>query len=296
MVEAKSVNAKSVETKFVDVRGVRTRYLEAGSAAPILLLHGGQAGAIACAEDWRPILEPLGRDFRVLAIDKEGCGFSDNPRSDDDYMLSGTVRHARAFLQALGIERAHVVGHSRGGYGATRLALDHPEVVRTLINVSSGTLMGGPTPYAQWAEQMRAMKDPRERVRFCYAVNSYSDAHIDEALLDTMVEVLARPQFQEAQHKAHVLAAPFAEAMNAETAEARARIAAGGLKMPALVVWGYNDPSATFDPKGMAAIRLFLSSVERSEAHVIARAGHYSYREQPQAFVAAVADFIKRHG
>src|SRR5438105_4997121 len=121
-----------IEAKFVDVAGVRTRYLEAGSGEPLLLLHGGQAGGYTTADDWRPVIEPLARNFRVLSIDKAGCGFSDNPRSDDDYLLSGTVRHLHAFLQKLNLSAAHLVGHSRGGYAVTRLALENPEMVATL--------------------------------------------------------------------------------------------------------------------------------------------------------------------
>jgi pimeloyl-ACP methyl ester carboxylesterase len=281
-----------IRSEFVDAGGIRTHYLEAGAGEPLLLLHGGQAGALACAEDWRPALEPLGRHFRVLAIDKVGCGFSDNPTSDAGYMLAATVDHARAFLQALGIARAHVAGHSRGGYGAVRLALEHPDMVATLINVASGTLMGGPTPYAEWGEKLRAMQDPRERVRFIYAVNSYSAAHIDASLLDAMCEVQAGANFKIAHQRAQQLSEPFTKAMHAETAEARGRIAAGGIAMPTLLVWGFNDPSATYATKGVQAIELFLSSVERAEAHVMNRAGHYTYREHPQAFADALVSFI----
>lgn len=284
-----------IASKFVDVAGVRTHYLESGSGEPLLLLHGGQAGAFAAAEDWRPVLEPLGRHFRVLAIDKVGCGQSDNPKDDAGYMLAATVDHARGFLLALGIERAHVAGHSRGGYGAVRLALEHPGMVATLINVASGTLMGGPTPYAQWAEKMRAMSDPRARIRFSYAVNSFSDAHIDDQLVETMYAAITTEKFRTAHARAQELAGPFGKAMAAETTEARERIKTGGLAMPTLLVWGFNDPSAVYATKGVPAIELFLSSVPRSEAHVINRAGHYSYREQPRAFADALTSFITAH-
>jgi 2-hydroxy-6-oxonona-2,4-dienedioate hydrolase len=285
-----------IEARFVDADGVRTRYLEAGSGEPLLLVHGGQAGGYTTADDFRPVIEPLARNFRVLSIDKVGCGFSDNPRSDDDYLLSGTVRHLRAFLHSLKIDTAHLVGHSRGGYGVTRLALENPEMVSTVINVSSATLIGGETPYDGWFARMQQMEDLREKARYFFAVNSWSDAHIDDHLVDTTVEVLRRPQHNEAWRKAQELGRTFKSAMDAETAEARQRIASGGLKMPALVVWGYNDPSATFDPMGIDTIRLFLSSVEFSEAHVLPRAGHYCFREQPDAFAAVLADFIMRNG
>ena len=64
----------------------------------------------------------------MLAIDKIGCGFTDNPPTDADYVIGSVVQHGIDFLAALGIERAHLVGHSRGGYAVARIALERPDL------------------------------------------------------------------------------------------------------------------------------------------------------------------------
>ena len=62
-----------MEEKYVSVSGTRTRYLEAGSGDPIVLVHGGEFGRFANANDWEPIIAPLAEEgFRVLALDDPG--------------------------------------------------------------------------------------------------------------------------------------------------------------------------------------------------------------------------------
>ncbi len=56
----------------------------------------------------------------VIAFDKLGQGYTDNPKSDADYTMHAIVQHAIAFLDKLGKKPYHLVGHSRGGYVVTR--------------------------------------------------------------------------------------------------------------------------------------------------------------------------------
>lgn len=282
------------EIKFVDVNGINTRYIEAGSGDPLLLVHGGQFGSTFNAEDWDTVIEPLAKDFRVLSIDKIGQGFTDNPKTDAEYVIGSTAKHAYEFLQTLDIDSAHMAGHSRGGYTITRIALEHPEAVKTLTNVSSATLMGmDPPQYMEWA-QTGATKEPRDRIRYMAEVNSYSGDHIDEHFLDVGVEIEASARSQEASGKMRDgLYGQFKKDMDVQTKDARDRIQAGELKTPMLVIWGFNDPSAVFDPITILALKLLLPSIERSEAHLLNHAGHYCYREQRDSFVDTVTRFIK---
>ena len=106
--------------KFVDVGGVRTRYFERGSGEVVVLVHGGAFGSTTgacCADDWDLNFDGLARWFRVFAIDKLGQGYTDNPRTDDDYTMHAAVQHAYATLRALGIE-----GSASGGPFARRLS------------------------------------------------------------------------------------------------------------------------------------------------------------------------------
>ena len=115
--------------KFIDVEGIRTRYFERGSGETVVLVHGGAFGSTtgACsADDWDLNFDGLAQWFRVFAIDKLGQGYTDNPRTDDDYTMHAAVQHAYATLRALRIEGAHLVGHSRGGYLVCRLTVEQP--------------------------------------------------------------------------------------------------------------------------------------------------------------------------
>src|SRR5688572_2981682 len=110
--------------KYVDVDGIRTRYFDAGHGDPLIMIHGGSYGSFYNAEDWEHNFDGLAEEFRAIAYDRIGIGFTDNPRTDDDYVIGSSVDHVYALIQALGLGSAHIMGHSRGGYTATRLVLE----------------------------------------------------------------------------------------------------------------------------------------------------------------------------
>src|SRR5262245_42008273 len=115
------------DAKFVDAGGIHTRYFARGSGDSMVLLHGSAFGELSNAEGWEPVLDPFAREFRVHAVDKVGQGFTDNPKSDDEYVIGTTVTHLRDFVSALQLNGIHVVGHSRGAYTACRFALEFPD-------------------------------------------------------------------------------------------------------------------------------------------------------------------------
>jgi pimeloyl-ACP methyl ester carboxylesterase len=78
-------------------------------------------------------------------MDKLGQGSTGNPKTDADYTMAATVKHAAGLLQALRLKNVHVVGHSRGGYVVARMTLDYPELVRSCTIIDSGTLAPGPS-------------------------------------------------------------------------------------------------------------------------------------------------------
>ena len=284
-----------METRYVDVNGIRTRYLEAGSGEPMLLVHGGNFGRYCSANDWDRNIDSLAGSYHVFAIDKIACGFTDNPKSDGEYVIGTTVRHARDFLDVMGIDSAHVVGHSRGGYTACRLALEHPDAVRTLVIVDSATLMVSSNPiYLQWDSEAALVEDVRERFRHIIAVNSFAGEHITEDYLDVMMEIEELPKSLEAVAKMEAgLTKQFNDDLAARQKETHEWIREGGLKASTLVFWGFNDPSAKFDPVGLDTIQLILPSTPRSQVHILNEAGHFCFREQPGAFEAALTGFIE---
>jgi len=282
---------------YLVVNGVRTRYLEAGHGTPLLLIHGGNFGKEESANDWDTNIEDLGATFHVYAPDKIGCGFTDNPKRDTEFVIGTTVQHAYDFLEAMKIRETHVAGHSRGGYVATRLALEHPEMVKTLTIVDSSTLMTPPNPqYNLWEKEAAKIPDLRQRVRYLVTVNSYSGAHVTDDFVDLMVRIVTLPKSREAVTKMEGgLKHQFREDLVGKQKDTHERIRAGGLKCPTRVVWGFNDPSATMERCGIPCMNLVLPSVPKSEMHILNHAGHFSFREQPTAFNRGLIDFIGRY-
>jgi 2-hydroxy-6-oxo-6-(2'-carboxyphenyl)-hexa-2,4-dienoate hydrolase len=286
-----------VETpRYVDVDGARTRYFDSGEGDPIVLVHGGHFGVRGGAEDWDLNFHRLAEHHRVVAYDKLGMGFTDNPRSVDDYTIQAQATHLKSLLDALSLENVHLVGHSRGGYAVTRAALDEPDRVATLTIIASSSVTNPFNPiYAEWRQQA-AMMEERDAVRFLIRANSFSDAHITERMVDAAVEIGRTPNFAQAQKlMSEGLYDRFKEDLLERLDTVKVDIAAGGLTMPTLLVWGFNDPSATIDRCGKPAIDQFFPVVQDCEMHILNHAGHYCFREQPEAFEGTLLGFIGRH-
>jgi hypothetical protein len=134
------------DAKYVDVGGIRTRYFEKGKGDALLFVHEGQAGATGNAQTWEQNFNYLARSFHVFALDRLGQGHTDNPKMDRDYAeyYERVVDHVWGFIKAMGIKTVHLVGHSQGGWPVMRIALDHPERVKSLVVLNSGMAPSGP--------------------------------------------------------------------------------------------------------------------------------------------------------
>ena len=98
-----------------------------------MLLHGGEFGFVCSLDCWSLNLPGLAERFHVYAPDKLGQGYTDNPRSEQDYTIDAVIEHLLGFLQALNITSAHLVGHSRGGLPVAGLAVQYPHLVKSVV-------------------------------------------------------------------------------------------------------------------------------------------------------------------
>ncbi len=285
--------------RFIDVDGIRTRYFEKGSGKTLALFHGSHFGTTdACdsALDWELNFDGLAQWFRVIAVDKLGQGHTDNPKSDDDYTMAAVVRHAAGFLRKMGLKEVHVIGHSRGGYLVTRLTLEHPELIGSCIIVDSGTLSPGPSKTEQIMAAAPKPRLSRESQRWVIEHYSYDGKHITDSLLDGAAEIAGLPKYQEAVKKMEeqgLKRSRFLPQLALEKEETLNWIMQGKLKTPTLVVWGYNDPTAALK-RGQLLFELIAESTPDSEMHVLNRAGHFCYREQPEAFNHVIRGWVEK--
>ncbi|MFV0318093.1 MAG: alpha/beta fold hydrolase [Microthrixaceae bacterium] len=146
------------EQRWLDIDGVRTRAAIAGPAtgAPVVMLHGTGAHW----ETFAPTLPALSADFRCIAFDMLGNGFTDKP--DRDYDIASYIDHVRAVMRELGVDRAHFVGMSLGAWVSATIASRYPELVERLILMSPAGLHATQQNMERIrAERTKAVQDPQ---------------------------------------------------------------------------------------------------------------------------------------
>jgi 2-hydroxy-6-oxo-octa-2,4-dienoate hydrolase len=161
--------------KRIRVDGLSVRYFATGEGAPVLLLHGASLGS--SADVWTRNLAPLAaHGLRVIAPDLPGFGGTDNP---PDHSVAYRKRFVLAFMDALDIQRAALVGHSQAGRVALDLAISEPQRVTRLVVLATGSLL---PPLAEKAggdgEEGSAAEPTLEDTRVLLEGNLYNRALI----------------------------------------------------------------------------------------------------------------------
>jgi pimeloyl-ACP methyl ester carboxylesterase len=133
-----------ISARIIALRsGLRLRVVEGGATRgePVVMLHGWGASAYS----FRHAFDRLSKHgMRVVAADLRGFGLSDKPSAAGAYSLASYREDVDQLLDALGIERAALVGHSMGGGVALKYALERPERVGALSLISPTNLVGIP--------------------------------------------------------------------------------------------------------------------------------------------------------
>jgi pimeloyl-ACP methyl ester carboxylesterase len=121
-----------LERRYLSIDGLRWSFLEQGKPSPdhptLVMLHG----LMGCAQTFAPLMESLGPNLHIVALDLPGSGRSER-RSDIDPSLLVTAEQVARVLDALGIVRPVVLGHSHGGAVALSLAARYRDRVRSLM-------------------------------------------------------------------------------------------------------------------------------------------------------------------
>jgi pimeloyl-ACP methyl ester carboxylesterase len=286
--------------KWLDVGGIRTRYFDHGSGAPVVFVHGAQMGAsdgASSAKTWALNFPVLRNWHNAIAFDKLGQGYTDNPKIDADYTMHAIVQHAIGFLEKLGKGPYHLVGHSRGGYVVSRIAMERPDLAKTCICVSSGTLSPGTT------RTRLVHKDPpqppltRESIRWYCERYSYNPKIVTEDWLDGSLAIAQTEKNKIAVAKMNrdgLLRRQFLPQLSRQRTEMFRWLQERGMPCPTLVVWGYDDPAADL-ANGLQLIELFMKKQRDTEVRIFNRSGHFVMREHPGAFNRLLHTYIDAH-
>jgi 2-hydroxy-6-oxo-6-(2'-carboxyphenyl)-hexa-2,4-dienoate hydrolase len=283
------------EEKFVDVNGIRTRYFDEGQGETILLLHGsffGEPFSSDCAANWGENFEGLAKHNRVIAMDRLGQGYTDNPKRIEDYTMKAVGEHVRDFINTLKLPRLHIVGHSRGGYVACRATLDFPEIIKTCTIIDSGTLAPGTTPMHEIMAGAPKPNLTEESQRWVLRRYSFGYDHITDAWVNALAAVAATPKYKEAA--VVVEKSDYAADLQREKVQTFELIKSRGMGKPTLVIWSLNDPTASFE-RGQLLFKAIAEKEPRAEMHVFNKSGHFVYREYPNEFNALLRTWASQH-
>lgn len=266
--------------RWVDAGGVRTRTLETGHRdAPVLVLLPGQTGH---AEAYARNIGPLGEHFHVHAIDPIGCGFTDKPSSP--YLIQDYVEHLKDFLDAEGIDKAHISGESIGGWVALRFATTYPDRADKLVLNTCGGYNWDENVFKRIRDLTlpAVMNNQRDEVRARLEFLMDDKSKVTEELVDVRQHIYAMPPFR----------ANVERMLDVQVPEIRKdiRITDDELRdtqHEALVLWTVHDPTA---PTSVADTMAEL--LPNSKKVILEGAGHWPQWEIPEAFNQVHIDFL----
>ena len=268
---------RSFRTRNVTVDGVDTHFIDEGEGQPIVLIHGGGAGADSRG-NWSDIIPFFSPHRRVIALDMLGFGFTGKPDGDFVYSQDARNRHLIGFLETLDLHGAVLVGNSMGGATAIAAAVERPDRVSKLVLMGSAGLV---MHLGEAIQSVLKYDFTREgMVRIIRALTSEGYV-LDDALVDYRVDLASDP-----------------EARRAYAATMKWVHDQGGLyydpsyvasvRIPTLIVNGKQDKVVSLD-----LARQFLDLIPRSWGYFIPDCGHWAMIEHPQDFSRTTLAFVE---
>jgi pimeloyl-ACP methyl ester carboxylesterase len=267
--QAKFVLPPLPELRSVSVFGRRICYYDVGSGPVLVLVHGLGGDA----DEWAWCIGPLSTTHRVIALEMLGFGRSDKPPIT--YRIAGFVEVLERFLQALGIERASLLGHSLGGWIVASFALQFQDRVDKLVLAdAAGIDAGGVKPPIDLNVSTRT--NMREVLEFVF----HNKAMVSDDLVDLSYKLhLERGDGPTIRSVLETILAPDEKLDN--------RL--GALHAPTLLLWGKEDALTP-----LAIAENFLRLIPGSQLAVIPECGHIPCLEKPVEFVQAVSNFLRQ--
>ena len=267
---------------YVDAAGVRTRALQAGDGPVVMFLHGTSGHLEAFSRNVRSHVEA---GFACHAIDMLGHGYTDKPARA--YEIPDYVKHVLDYVDAVGVERFHIVGESLGGWVGARLSADHPERVLSLQLLAPGGTKANPEVMQRIRESTReavATDDiglTRRRLELLMADPAKD---VSDELVDVRFAIYHHPDFEANIENLLSLQDMERRLRNLLTEEQMGRIVT-----PTLIFWGRQNPFGD-----VPEAELMHRSIAGSRLVLFDDCGHWPQHEKDTEYnnisVAFLAD------
>lgn len=254
---------------YIRANGIRMHYLEGGSGPALVWLPGGNdhAGLMLHAH------RRLTAHYRLICLDPRGQGRSDAPVGVDDYSPACYVADVLAVLDALGLERPVLGGHSRGGRTTMEFALRYPARVRAAIAASSPHLGITPDRAERFGGYQRALRE--QGVDGFLPLLTGAPRHPERRAEYESYIRAAGPDALAAQYNALLQLPPLTDRL-------------GGLAVPALFLCGDQDWL-------LHHTRAAAMATPNSRVAIVPGAGHAIFAGGPEAYFSALEAFLDEH-
>ena len=266
--------SSSAEPKSVALPGrTSLSYVEQGdtSGVPVILLHGVTDSWFSFA----PVLPHLPASIHAFAVSQRGHGDSGRPES---YRTRDFADDVAAFMDALGIGPAIIVGHSMGATNAQRFAIDHPARTRALVLAGSfASYRGNPVLTEFWQSGVTPLTDPIDPA----FVREFQESTLARAVPADFLDTVVRESLKV---PARVWRATFDAFFEDVCAPELGKISA-----PTLILWGTRDALCRrVDEDAL------LAAIPGARLVVYDGAGHALHWEEPQRFARDLVAFVTR--
>ena len=261
--------------EFIDFDGVRMHYIEKGEGFPVVLVHGiGQS-----LYTWRNSIDILAEHLHVFAPDLLGYGYSDKP--DIGYSIGDHANMIQAFMDAMHIEKAYIIGFGSGGTFALDFIIRNPERVEKAVLISPGGLTKNHPFFVRMLDNSFLGKIFIRMLNQSTIRRLLEDTFFDQTCVDDrIVEEYARPLMS-------------GEAKSVLLRSISAYDDAGVLENLRLVehrvllYWGEDDK---WHVPAMA--ELFHAALKNSDIATIRNCGHMLHEEKYEKFNETALDFF----
>ena len=259
----------------IRVHGIEVNYEEAGAGFPLVLVHGLNGDLTG----WALVMPEFARYYRTLALDVRGHGGTSKP--DQAYSIKGFSDDLLGFLEKRQISKAHILGLSMGGAIAQKFALDHPEMIRSLILVST---------FSYIDDHARRAFEGLKKNLAQGGYPAFFDGILNLAFTSRFIAANPGP-IAELKEKRIQINSPVAIGRATDACMAfNLKDQISRITLPTLVVSGRED---VFTPVHLA--EQIHRSIRSSEWKIIEGAGHALYIEKALALSQTVLEFLKRH-
>ena len=275
------------DSRFVTINGVDVHYKEMGQGeTTFILLHGFGASLFS----WREVMDDFAARGRVVAYDRPAFGLTSRPmpgewKGESPYSMNANVELLSALMDALGVDRATLVGNSAGGTVSVAFALKYPDRVESLILVDPA-LGGGGGRFPQWALPLLAT--PQMRHVGPLLVRSIADSGNDTIRLAWHNPALVTEDIV-AGYRKPLTAKNWDRALYEFTIASRAmawKDRFAELTMPVIVITGDDDRIVPTEQSIQVS-----KEIPGAQLAVLKDCGHVPHEECPAAFLSAVGDF-----